>query len=164
LNTQHPNIKFTIEKSTKTLQFLDVDIRINESSVDTWVWRKPTNTGLCLNFEAICPLKWKSALILCMLHRAKSICSNDILFFAEVNKLKSIFMANNYTGRFFDKILRRFLTSCSDARTGEKVNDELPSDKYFLKVPYVGLESKRFVNRLSDLLHRRYGKLIAIFS
>ena len=36
---QHGNIKFTIEKSTNTLQFLDVDIKISENTVDTWVWR-----------------------------------------------------------------------------------------------------------------------------
>ena len=38
LNNQHDNIKFTIEKSTNTLQFLDVDIKIGENSVYTWVW------------------------------------------------------------------------------------------------------------------------------
>ena len=48
LNSQHDNIKFTIEKSTNTLQFLDVDIKISENTVDTSVWRKPTNTGLFL--------------------------------------------------------------------------------------------------------------------
>ena len=37
LNSQHDNIKFTIEKSTNTLQFLDVDIKISENTVDTWV-------------------------------------------------------------------------------------------------------------------------------
>ena len=72
-----------------------MDIEVNEQDVDTWVWQKPTSTGLFLNFDAICPLKWKSGLIMCMLHRAKLICSNDNLFFAEVNKLRSLFLANN---------------------------------------------------------------------
>ena len=30
LNSQHDNVKFTIEKSTNTLQFLDVDIKISK--------------------------------------------------------------------------------------------------------------------------------------
>ena len=47
------------------MQFLDVDIKVNEQDVDTWAWRKPTSTGLFLNFDAICPLKWKSDLIIC---------------------------------------------------------------------------------------------------
>ena len=48
------NCKVFVEKSTNTLQFLDVDIKISENTVDTWVWRKPyTNTALFLSFAAI---------------------------------------------------------------------------------------------------------------
>ena len=60
LKTQHKISHFTVEKPANTLQYLDVDIKVNEQIVDTWVWRKPTSTGLFLNFDAICPLKWKS--------------------------------------------------------------------------------------------------------
>ena len=68
-----------------------MDIKVNEQDVDTWVRRKPCSTGLFLNFDAICPLKWKSGLIMCMLHGSKMICSSDDIFFAEVNKLRSLF-------------------------------------------------------------------------
>ena len=83
------------------LQFLDVVVHINDKGVDTWVWRKPTNTGLFLNFKAVCPQNWKSGLISCMLHRAKTICSNDTLFLKKVNQLKSLFLVNNYTSKIF---------------------------------------------------------------
>ena len=63
INKCHPNIKFTIEKSTETLPFLDVEIKLNENSFDSWVWRKKTHTGVLLNFTAITPLKWKFGLI-----------------------------------------------------------------------------------------------------
>ena len=33
-----------------------------------------THTGLLLNFDALCPLKWKSGLILCLLNPAKDVC------------------------------------------------------------------------------------------
>ena len=159
LNKQHLNIKFTIEKLTKTLQFLDVDIKINECDVDTWVWRKPTNTGLFLNFDSTCATKWKTALILCMLHRAKLICSSERFFHTEVNKLRSLFLANNYTTRFFN-VLRRFLSSnrsdSYDMRTAVDDDKKAPKcEKLFVKVPYVGVESKRFVNRLSELIYRK---------
>ena len=83
LNSQHDNIKFTtgIEKFTNTLQFLGVDIKLSENTVDTWVWKKHTKTGLFLNFAAICSIKWKPGLVFCMLHRAKLMCSSDLLFF-----------------------------------------------------------------------------------
>ena len=69
---------------------------VSENTVDRWVWRKPTNTGLFLNFAAICPIKWKSGLVFCMLHCARLICSSDLLFCKEVKILKSLFLANNY--------------------------------------------------------------------
>ena len=46
LNAQHKDIKFTIEKATNTLNFLDVEIKMNDTAYDTCIWRKPTNTGL----------------------------------------------------------------------------------------------------------------------
>ena len=45
--------------------FLEVAVQINGKG--TWVWQKPTDTGLFLNFKVICPLNWKSGLISCML-------------------------------------------------------------------------------------------------
>ena len=92
LNSQHDNIKFTIEKSTNTLQFLDVDIKISENTVDTLVRRKPFNMGLFLNFAALCTIKWKSGSVFCMLHRAKLICSSDSLFFRDFDILKSLIL------------------------------------------------------------------------
>ena len=88
VNSKHENIRFTMEKSTdaRTITFLDVQVELNESGYNTWIWRKPTNTGLLLNFNANCPQTWKSSLIMCLLHRAKNICPNDFLYKQEVKK------------------------------------------------------------------------------
>ena len=64
LSTQHKIIKFTMEYSLETIPFLDVKIKINDTGIETWVYKKTTNTNLCLNFNAMCPTKWKSGLIL----------------------------------------------------------------------------------------------------
>ena len=63
LNNQHENILYTNEKSKNNLQFLDVAVQINDKGIDKSVRRKPTNTGLFLNFKAVCPMNWKSSLI-----------------------------------------------------------------------------------------------------
>ena len=57
LNSQQKDIKFTLEKNTncENLSFLDVQIKLNDDGYDICVWRKPTNTGLLLNFNALCP-------------------------------------------------------------------------------------------------------------
>ena len=81
-------MRFTMEKSTdaRTLTFLDVEVELNESGYNTWVWRKPTNTELLLNFNANSPQTWKSSLIMCLLHRAKNICSYDFFVSARSKK------------------------------------------------------------------------------
>ena len=57
--------------SLKTIIFLD--IKINGTNIATLVCRKPTNTNLFSNFNAIYPTKWKSDLIFCLLNCAKRI-------------------------------------------------------------------------------------------
>ena len=55
--SQHNDIKFTVKQSTKTnfLSFLDVQVKLRNDDYETNVWRKSTNTGLLLNFYAMCP-------------------------------------------------------------------------------------------------------------
>ena len=62
LNSQHQSVKFTVEKATDSLPFLDVEIKFDEFGFKTSVWRKPTDTELLLNFRSTCPNAWKSIL------------------------------------------------------------------------------------------------------
>ena len=39
----------------QALPFLDVHVQFRENELDLSVWRKETNTGILLNFNAICP-------------------------------------------------------------------------------------------------------------
>ena len=153
LNSQHNNIKFTVELPFDTITFLDVEIRLNETDIDTWVYRKPTNTNLILNFNALCPTKWKSGLILCFLNRVRRICSSDFLFHKEVGKLKKIFLNNGYPSSFFDKILTSFQSS-------NKFSQNISFEKGFF-IPYLGKESHHFANRLSALIKNKYNLKIS---
>ena len=65
LNSQYKDIEFTMEKATSILNFLDVEIKMNDIEYDSCMWQKPTNTGLLLNFHSICRTTWKSGLIKC---------------------------------------------------------------------------------------------------
>ena len=62
INTQCPNIKFTLEQAKSTISFLDVEIKINWDKFDSWTWRKPSNNELLLNVNAFCPKIWKKVL------------------------------------------------------------------------------------------------------
>ena len=56
-----------MEDSLETIPFLDVEI--NDTSIETWVCRKPTDTNLFLNINVMyCPTKWKFSIIFCLLN------------------------------------------------------------------------------------------------
>ena len=59
LNNLHPCITFTLEKGSRSMPFLDVNVSINSSSFSTTVYRKETHTGVFLNFHAVAPTIWK---------------------------------------------------------------------------------------------------------
>ena len=91
LNEQYKNIKFTVEHGSETLPFLYVEVTITESGIETKIYRKQIHTNLLLNFNAICPINWKSGLIMCLLNRAKIICSATALFLTKVKELRLMF-------------------------------------------------------------------------
>ena len=149
LNSQHKNIKFTLEQSSDFICFLDVKIEINCNSLDTYTWRKPTNTGLLLNFNAFCPQKWKSGLILCLLYRAKLICSSKMLFNREINNLRKMFCLNGYPCWFFNKVLNKFVSNITVDRSTD-------CRTYYLTIPYFSIDSRRFLNRLSKIFKSKF--------
>ena len=73
-------MQFILEKATTTLSFLDMKLKINGNSFDTWVYRKSTHTNVLLNFNALVSMKWKTGLIFCLIHHASSICLKRELF------------------------------------------------------------------------------------
>ena len=154
LNSQHNDIKFTIEQSTKanTLSFLDVQVKLLNDGYERNVWHKSTNTGLLLNFDAMCPKIWKSELIMCFLHRAKCICSNYELYSKEVQKLRLIFNNNGHSNWFIDNTLRKF----EEQPPAAKNNSQKPEKDFFftLSLPYFGNSSRQFAKKLSVLVKK----------
>ena len=90
------------------MTFFDVQIQLTDKGYDTCVWRKPINTGLLLNDRANCVKTRKSDLIMCILHRAKSICSICKLYLQELNKLSVVFQKNDYPNLFIKDTIKKF--------------------------------------------------------
>ena len=90
------------------MPFLDVQIKLYDAGYDTCVWRKSTKTGLLLNFNALFPNTWKSGLIMCLLHRAKKICSSTKLYVQELKRSRHIFRNNRYPDWFINNTIKKF--------------------------------------------------------
>lgn len=153
LNCQHTNLNFTVEKGTNRLAFLDTLIQVEDDDVKSTVYRKPTYTGLMLNFHAYCPMQWKRGLISCFIHRAYRVCSNWSLFHSEIKILRKHFLSNGYPVNFFNSALYRFVNKlfCKD-NSGVISVDQ--ADNVFLVLPYFGSCSVQFRTRFSQFCKR----------
>ena len=69
------------------------------------------NTGLLLNFNANSLKKRKSGLIICLLYRAKLLCSNNFLFFNEVGVLRNMFVSKVIHFGFLKNILKSLMNN-----------------------------------------------------
>ena len=150
INSLHPNLKFTIEYANDTFPFLNVEMKFNDFSFDSWVYRKPTHTGQMLNFSAMCPDKWKRGLILCMLNIGKRICSTEILFNEEVNKLRKMFQLNGYPVYYFNKVLNQFLNPVLNNSNSDNSDDD--SNFVLIRIPYIGDHSYTLSKKLKKFV------------
>ena len=158
LNCLHPNLNFTIEVGSNSLPFLDVCVDIVDNNFVTKVYRKSTHTGVFLNFHAVAPRQWKRGLILCLINRAKSICSSSALFYEEISNLRKMFIDNCYTVRYFDYVVSKVTNP--KLQTNESVDEE---DSFsILRIPFYGPHSVKFAKRVSKIISQKFNINIRI--
>ena len=81
LNGMHANIEFTVELPVNdSLPFLDLNIHINDHSLDTSVFRKATFSGLGTSYFSNVPMLHKLNAIRTLIHRAYHLCSTFSFF------------------------------------------------------------------------------------
>ena len=64
LNTFHPNLKFTHEKSKTSINFLDFVVRINGDKFETDLYSKPADCHQFLEFNSAHPIHIKNQLFI----------------------------------------------------------------------------------------------------
>ena len=148
LNSRHQNLKFTMESGPSTLAFLDTHITISDTGKDISVYRKPTHTGLLMNFSSYSPKQWKRSLIYCMLHRAHSICSSFTTLNQEFIFLCKMFTDNGYPQRLFYSVVQKFITNLNNPRHTTNASVD---NKHCLIVPYFGQASEILKKRIKSL-------------
>ena len=165
LNGWHPNLVFTMENSTDSVPFLDTAISIRNNQFNSKVYRKPTNTGMIMNYHCTAPSKWKVSLIKCFLMRAYRISSDIDNFNSEVKTIKKIFKDNAYPDSFIQRIINEFISHHNIDKNNlnrkvtilEKDNnqkeDNNKKNTTFLAIPYFGKPSLRFQRKLQRNLN-----------
>ena len=98
LNSFDENMQFTFESENKgTLPFLDVLLCRNGRELTTTVYRKKTNNGIYLNWNAFAPVSWKRDTLRTLVQRAYLVCSTETYLKEELTYLEKVFIEkNNY--------------------------------------------------------------------
>ena len=159
LNSFHPNIKFTHEfEEERSIAFLDVMItRQEDGTVQTGVYRKPTNSNVYIHWDSYAPEQWKVGTLLGMIRRAYDICSNEQELTKELDHLKEVFTnINGYPKGLVERILKKVkaeknteVTETSSQETTETIEEETPNEQILMmKVPYAGEKGEGLIRRL----------------
>ena len=122
MNNQHPSISFTKEcESNGSLPFLDVLIRRGQECLETSVYRKPTYSGLYMQWDSYLPKVYKRGLVIGLVNKAWRICSSFAGFHQELTFLQSVLAANGYPRSFVDNCVKQVLDKCYSGKLQEKV-------------------------------------------
>ena len=99
INNIHPAIKFTREEeSENTIPMLDTKItRSQDGKLSFSVYRKPTHTDQYLQFNSNQPLQHKLGVIKTLVHRCKTICTNEENKLKEIEHLQKVLNIFGYT-------------------------------------------------------------------
>ena len=149
MNSKHPNITFTSEiESDNRLPFIGVNVMHENQGFTTCVYRKPTDTGLGLNYLSFISSSFKPNSILTLLHRCYCICSSWPLFNKEVEFLHQYYTANRFPSSVFWLTVRKFRNRIL---TPANLNFDVPKDKQYISLPFYGYPSYRIRNKLLSL-------------
>ena len=102
---EHSKLSFTYEiESCKEFSFLDTILRRNKEQLRSAVYRKPTNIGECLNYNSICPNKYKTEVIKNFLHKAYNICFDYISLTTAIARIKQLLINKNFPNYLVDQV------------------------------------------------------------
>ena len=162
LNSQHNNIKFTVEKeSDGTLPFLDVFLTRNGNHITTSIYRKPSFTGLGLNFLSFVPETFKINAIKTLLYRCYHLSSDWLAVHTEIDFLIKFFKNNKFPSHIIHRNVRNFLNKTLHPTTPPE-----PKEKptiHYVCLPYYGCLSFSIRKRLNNVLKNCYPNTVFRF-
>ena len=158
----HPNIQFTYEAAENhQIPFLNVWIDNTEGILKLSTFRKPTNTGLYINWQSFVPSRYKLNLVKTLLHRAYGICNSYSLIHEDFQGASYTLKRNGYALRYIDKQIRLFLNKRHESPSMQKYDtgnnceslktSESKEISLFLRLPYLGYISLQIENEIRQI-------------
>ena len=161
LNNKHENIKFTVEHENEgKLPFLDVLLSRHGNTISTSIYRKPTFTGLGMNFLSFIPEQFKINAIKTLLYRSFHLCSDWISIHTELAYLTKYFQNNKFPLHLIQRNIRTFLNKTLSPKPN--TTTEKPTFHY-VSLPYYGLSSYALRKKLNKVLKHYYPNTVFRF-
>ena len=148
--TSISGLQFTqnIERN-KHIHFLDVNITKFQNNINTTVFVKPTSNGIALPYHRTCPKKYYESTIRGQLHRSFSISSTWEIFERDLQRIKQLFINNNYPAKLISDEIDRFI----HIKTQDPTHADKPTN---IKLHYRNRMSSDYKNeeaKLRKILH-----------
>ncbi len=140
INNINEAIQFTVDSENENgeLPFLDcLSMRNSDGTLDTTVYRKPTNAGRYLNFHSCHSSATKQGFIKGLFLRAERLCSTPDLLKTEMERIYSELLNNSYPKKFID-------------REKTRIPNQAPLERNWTStvcIPYVPKSQKRAEER-----------------
>ena len=124
------------------------------NKISNSIYRKPTFTGVGLNWFNSGPLNYKINSIKTLLYRAYNLTSDYFNFDSEINKLLEYFTVKNlFPKPIFFKVLRDFLYK---KYTSNNPDYNVPKQIKYVKLPFYGKLSFNCKKRLNKILNNAF--------
>lgn len=107
LNNCHPTIKFETTHSKKFVNFLDTTVYIENNTIKTKLYKKPTDKKKYLHFTSIHPFHVKKSIPFSQALRYKRIIVDPTILSKEILNLKSAFLKRNYPSKLLDSQINK---------------------------------------------------------
>ena len=91
LNTYHPNLKFTHEKSKTSVNFLYVAVRVSSDKFETDLYSKATDCHQFLEFNSAHPIHIKKSIAYSQGLPIKRLCLSSLAFEKDLERIRSWF-------------------------------------------------------------------------
>ena len=137
INNLEPSITFTLEiEHNKSINFLDLNIKITNNKHDFSIFRKPTYSDAVIPFSSSHPWFHKIAFFNSMIHRLLNIPMSQLNFVSEINILKQIAINNAYPPAMIDRLIAKKQQKIFISEFLYKTPNPTAVDKKFLRLPY----------------------------
>ena len=119
-------MKFTTEKSKKSVNFLDVKISLIDQHLKTDLYCKPTDCRQFLDLNSAHPIHIKKSIVFSQGLRIKRLCSANVAFENHLESLKGWFQNRIYPKTLVDNQLKRVIETRQTSEQTYKRGNGVP--------------------------------------